>query len=139
MCKKGQRLIIHASRKSWSCETCATGTYNIEPLTSVCLECPSSATCVNGVPIFDAASVQGEIELDISEQCDREAVRRELGVTLGIEASKIVLVSDPCETEAQRRGQKKISFKVVGERSEVANLRETLVSKGIQMLDEVNV
>ena len=92
MCKKGQRMITHTSRGTWSCETCLPGSYSVEPLTGVCFVCPSSATCVNGVPIFGALTAMGVIEMELAEGSSDGKIRDALAIRVGIEVWQITSV-----------------------------------------------
>jgi len=117
------------------CERCPLGYYvqDSHDPSSVCRKCPSSATCVNGrPPIFNAVKVEGAIELELPAECDDETVRRALAVQLGVDSSKIVLSSSPCE-EQQRRAKQKITFEIVGETSELESLQESLSEMGLSL------
>jgi len=76
--------------------------------------------------------VEGAIELELPAECDDETVRRALAVQLGVDSSKIVLSSSPCE-EQQRRAKQKITFEIVGETSELESLQESLSEMGLSL------
>ena len=117
------------------CEPCPLGYYvqDSHDPNSVCRKCPSSATCVNGrPPVFNAVKMQGAIELELPKECDEQTVRQALAVQLGVDVSKIVLSSSPCE-EQQRRAKQKITFEIVGETSELESLQKSLSEKGVSL------
>jgi hypothetical protein len=133
MCKKGQRMITHTSRGTWSCETCLPGTYSVEPLTGVCFECPSSATCVNGVPIFGASTAMGVIEMELAEGCSEDKIRDSLSIRIGIDVWQITSIL--AHVQQQQRSSQKIEFTFVSNTTQIADLTARLKSLGAELGD----
>ena len=70
-----------------------------------------------------------EVELELPEECNDISVRQALAVQLGVEASKLVLSSIPCDAQ-QRRAKQLVQFEMVGDRSELTALVESLSALG---------
>jgi predicted outer membrane repeat protein len=133
MCQKGQRLVTHDSRGTWSCERCSQGTYNINPLTGICLVCPSTATCVNGVPIFGASAARGAIEMELADDSSGDTIRDTLAATIGVEVWQISeILAMGLE---QRRAQQRIEFTLVADAAQMAGLAARLTSIGVELGD----
>ena len=126
MCTKGQRMVRHASRDTWSCERCVTGTYNVEPLTGKCLVCPSSAACVNGIVLFEASSVRGTIEMELDDGMRDETARHALAARIGVEVWQIMVLT--AQVEQQRR-TRRIEFTIVAEMAQISELASRIPSE----------
>jgi hypothetical protein len=131
MCKIGQRMITHTSRGTWSCTTCLPGTYNVEPLTGVCFVCPSSATCVNGVPIFGASTAMGVIEMKLVEGSSDDKIRDALAIRIGIHVWQITSVL--AHKQQKQRSSQKIEFTFVSNTTQIADLTSRLKSLGAEL------
>ena len=118
------------------CFKCPNGFYvhDSKDPTAVCRKCPSSATCTNGrPPVFNAAKMQGETDLALPDECNDETVRQALAEKFQMEASKIVLSSNPC---VERRTVRKVTFQIVSNSEELDALQKSLSKIGV-MLGEV--
>ena len=134
-CPAGYKLENASGHDNLECQKCLDGYYvqNSHDPNSVCRKCPSSATCVNGrPPVFNAVKMEGTVELELPEKCDDETVRQAMAVHLRVDPSKMVLSSRPCDKQ-QRRAKQKISFKIVGETSELASLQKILSKMGVPL------
>ncbi len=130
MCRRGQRMVTYPSRGTWSCEVCGPDTYNLNPLTGKCLVCPSSATCVNGVPIFGASTVRGAIKMEMAAGSSDDETRDALADKMGIEVWHILLA----QLSSQRSSQK-IEFTFVSNTTQIVDLTARLKSLGAELGD----
>jgi len=138
-CPIGYKLDNSTGHDNYACKKCLEGYYvqdSGDPDDS-CRKCPSSATCLNGAPpIFQAAIVTGEIELDglLEEGGEQEnvwqALMEALAHLLSVDISRIALPNQ--NRRVQRRGQKKV-FEIVGEASQAGALSDVLKSRNLAL------
>ena len=109
---------------SGACKKCAPQTYSLNPLAPEgCIECPKTATCINGgKPIFGASKVAGEIELDLPAGSGPDAIRQALAEKLKVDVSTIVL---PASSQGHRAVQN-VTFEIYGEPSQIDSLAQSL-------------
>ena len=87
-CPIGYKLVIDSSddtKTPGACIQCDILTYNVKPVTGICLRGPMSAACNHGgSPLSGASKVEGEIKMALPDSSRDDTERAPLATWLGV-------------------------------------------------------
>jgi hypothetical protein len=132
VCPVGSVLVLDSGNEGQQgrCSKCPPNTYNANPLTGTCNNCPLGVTCINGKAVLGASKVTAEVDLDLPDAMADDTKQAMLAERLGLDIWRITIPL-PASQNQQLRVVKKVMFEIWGESSEIVSLSAKLAEKGV--------